>query len=369
MVRPGQDGSTQASVTGRHFALAFGRSSLYFCGHVNGSEDLLNRCRQAVLALTTSLSAAACDSTEPLPPAVFVAPASLTLEDGQSAKVTATLRNPKSRVVRWSTSNASVATVDLVGNVTALANGSAVITVKMVDDTTVTNTVPVTVTGPAIGSVIVLPANATIYVNGLSLRLSVGLRAADGRVIRGRALTYASPDASIADVTTTGIVRGRAPGGPIHVTVSAEGQTGTSRIRVAHAAELCPEITPIAFGQQISGVLALGDCEFSLDNSYVDVYELTLAAAATIQIDMTSNDVDSYIGVFQSNGTFIAEDDNSGGGRNAQVVKQLAAGKYRIWANTITGDATGAYSIVVTQRAASAAFSERPSSTSGKFRH
>jgi hypothetical protein len=306
--------------------------------------------------------------TTPLPPAVLVTPASLTLEDGQSAKVTATLRNPKSRTVRWSTSNASVATVDPVGNVTAVSNGSAVITVKMSDDTTVLNTVPVTVAGPAVGSVSVIPANATLYVNGLSLRLSVGLRAADGRVIRGRALTYASPDINIADVTTTGIVRGRAPGGPIQVTVSAEGQTGTSRIRVAHAAELCPAVTPITFGQRVNGVLALGDCEFSLDNSYVDVYEITLAAAATIQVDMTSNDVDSYIGLFESNGNFLAEDDNSGGGRNAQVVRQLSAGKYRIWANTITGDATGAYSIVVTQRAASAAFLERPSPAPGRFR-
>jgi hypothetical protein len=328
----------------------------------------LNRCRQAVLAVTTSFGAAACDSTAPSPPAVFVTPASLTLEDGQSAKVTATLRNPKSRAVRWSTSNASVATVDLVGNVTAISNGSAVITVKMADDTTVTNAVPVTVAGPAIGSVIVVPANATIYVNGLSLRLGVGLRAADGRIIRGRAVTYASPDANIADVTSTGIVRGRAPGGPIQVTVSAEGKTGISRIRVAHAAELCPEITPIAFGQRLNGVLALGDCEFSLDNSYVDVYEITLPTAATIQIDMTSNDVDSYIGLFESNGFFIGEDDNSGGGRNAQLVKQLAAGKYRIWANTITGDATGAYSIVVTQRAATASFSEKSSPTPARFR-
>jgi hypothetical protein len=341
---------------------------LYLCAFTNRSENPVNRCRQAVLALTTSLGVAACDVTTPLPPAVLVTPASLTLEDGQSAKVTATLRNPKSRTVRWSTSNASVATVDPVGNVTAVSNGSAVITVKMSDDTTVLNTVPVTVAGPAVGSVSVIPANATLYVNGLSLRLSVGLRAADGRVIRGRALTYASPDINIADVTTTGIVRGRAPGGPIQVTVSAEGQTGTSRIRVAHAAELCPAVTPITFGQRVNGVLALGDCEFSLDNSYVDVYEITLAAAATIQVDMTSNDVDSYIGLFESNGNFLAEDDNSGGGRNAQVVRQLSAGKYRIWANTITGDATGAYSIVVTQRAASAAFSERPSPAPGRFR-
>jgi serine protease Do len=99
------------------------------------------------------------------------------------------------------------------------------------------------------------------------------------------------------------------------------------------------------------------------------VFEITLATATTIQIDMTSDDVDSYIGLFESNGVFIGEDDNSGGGRNSQLVKQLAAGKYRIWANTITGGATGAYSIVVTPRASSAGFSDRPTPRPGRFRN
>jgi hypothetical protein len=122
------------------------------------------------------------------------------------------------------------------------------------------------------------------------------------------------------------------------------------QVRVAYAAESCPFITALAFGQRAEGRLALGDCEFALDNSYVDVYEITLSAAATIQVDMTSTDVDSYVGLFDGGGIFLAEDDNSGGGQDARLVRQLAAGKYRIWANTITGAATGAYALVVTQR-------------------
>src|SRR5678816_4754575 len=46
--------------------------------------------RSVFFALLAGLGAVACDSTRPLPPAVFVAPATLTLEDGQSAKLTAT---------------------------------------------------------------------------------------------------------------------------------------------------------------------------------------------------------------------------------------------------------------------------------------
>ena len=290
-----------------------------------------------------------CDSTKPLPPAVFVEPSSLTIEDGQAIKLTAKLRNPKTRSVQWSTSNAAVATVDLVGTVTGVTNGSANVFVKMEDDTSVFAMVPVTVVGPAVANVILSPAVATVYV-GFSLRLTAQLRASDGRTIRGRPITWTSPDAGIAEVSATGLVRGRGPGGPITVTATSEGRTATSVVRVAHAAEACPFVTALAFGQRTDGRLALGDCELSLDDSYVDVYEITLPSAATVQVDMASGDFDSYIGLFDSLGGFIAEDDNSGGGKNAQIVRQLAAGKYRVWANTLSGSTTGAYSVTVVQR-------------------
>jgi len=219
----------------------------------------------------------------------------------------------------------------------------------MVDDSTVFAMVPVTVVGPAVSSVSLTPPAPTVYV-GFSLRMSVQLRSADGRVIRGRAITWATPDVTIADVTTTGVVRGRAPGGPIALTATVEGKTATAQVRVAHAAEACPFVTALTFGQRVDGRLSLGDCELSLDDSYVDVYEITLPAAATVQVDMVSAEFDSYIGLFDATGLFLAEDDNSGGGKNAQIVRQLAAGKYRVWANTITGATSGSYSVTVVQR-------------------
>lgn len=309
------------------------------------------RCHGALLALATGLGATACKTAEPLPPAVFVDPGKLTLEDGQTAKLTATLRNPPSatRTVRWTSSNNAVATVDIAGTVTAIANGTTNIVVRVTDDTTISATVPVTVSGPAVATMTVNPASTVVYV-GLARQIAVQLRAFDGRVIRGRPITWTTPDASIADVSASGIVRGRGPGGPIAVVASSEGRSASSQVRVAYAAEICPFVTPLPLGQRVDGRLALGDCEFSVDNSFVDVYEITLTAPATIQIDMTSAELDSYIGLFEPSGLFIAEDDNSGGGRNAQIVRQLAAGKYRAWANTITGQVTGAYSFIVTQR-------------------
>jgi hypothetical protein len=280
---------------------------------------------------------------------VFLEPTSLTLEDGQTAKISAKLRNPKARTVRWSSSNPAVATVDAAGNVTGVINGTATITAKMTDDSTVTSTVPVTVSGPPVGTVTLNPATATVYV-GLALRFTPQLRTLDGRVIRGRTVTWSTADAAIADVSAQGTVRGRAPGGPIAIVASSEGRSDTSLVRVAHIAELCPFVAQLTLGQRVEGRLTLGDCEFSLDDSYVDVYEITIQTQATLQIDMISSEIDSYIGFFNGNGVFLAEDDNSGGDRNSRLVTApLDPGKYRIWANS-AGATVGAYALTVTQR-------------------
>ena len=305
--------------------------------------------RWAILATATSLVAGGCDSTKPLPPAVFVQPAKLTIEDGRSAKLSAVLRNPKTRNVTWSSSSPSVATVDPTGTVVGVTNGTTTVTVRMADDTTIAAAVPVTVSGPAVATITLVPASAVVYV-GLARQISAQLRASDGRIIRGRAVTWRSPDATIAEVTASGVVRGRGPGGPIALVASSEGRSASAQIRVAYAAEVCPFATPVTIGERIEAQLSLGDCEFTVDNSYVDVYELTLAAPATVAIDMVSAEVDSYLGLFDATGVYIAEDDNSGGSRNAQLVRSLPAGKYRIWANTILGGIGGAYIIAVSQR-------------------
>jgi len=305
--------------------------------------------RFALRALAVGSALLGCDSTRPLPPAVLVEPAKLTLEDGQTALVTARLRNPTTRTVTWSSSNRAVATVDNVGDVTGVTNGTANIVVRMTDDTTISATVPVTVSGPPVATVTVVPAAPIVYV-GFPRQLFVQLRSATGRSLRGRTVTWTTPDPSTIDVSAGGVARGRAPGGPLTVVASSEGRTGSTQVRVAYAAEVCPFVKTLAVGERVDGTLALGDCEYSFDDSYVDIYEITLPTPGTIQVDMTSSDVDCYLGLFEAGGLFLAEDDNSGGGRNARIERQVPAGKYRVWANTLSGSVTGSYSLVVSQR-------------------
>ena len=305
--------------------------------------------RFALLALTIGSGIEACDSTRPRPPAVFVEPARLTLQDGQTATLTAKLRNPTTRTVTWSSSNREVATVDAAGDVTGVTNGTASVVVRMTDDTTISTTVPVTVSGPAVATVTVSPEAPIVYV-GFARQLFVQLRSANGRRIRGRAVTWTTPDRTVVDVSADGVLRGVAPAGPLTVVASSEGRTGSTQVRVAYAAEVCPFVRALPLGQRADGTLALGDCEYSFDDSYVDIYEITLPVAGMIQVDMTSGDLDSYLGLFEAGGVLLAEDDNSGGGRNARIERQVPAGTYRVWANSLSGSVTGTYSLVVSQR-------------------
>src|SRR5262249_17480492 len=146
-----------------------------------------------------------------------------------------------------------------------------------------------------------------VYV-GFARQLFVQLRSATGRSIRGRTVTWTTPDARVVDVSAAGIARGRAPGGPLTGVGSSEGRTGGRQVRGRYAAEVCPFVATLALGQRADGTLALGDCEYSFDGSYVDIYEITMPADGTIQVDMTSGDVDSYLGLFEAGGLLLAED-------------------------------------------------------------
>ena len=80
---------------------------------------------------------------------VSLEPPTLSLVEGASAKLNATVSPPDAtnKTVAWSSSNEAAATVDASGNVTAVKEGSAVITVKTASSAK-TATCAVTVTAP-----------------------------------------------------------------------------------------------------------------------------------------------------------------------------------------------------------------------------
>lgn len=147
------------------------------------------------------------------PASVTTEPTSLTFSAlGDSARIVATVRNAagfpiQGIPVTFSTTNAAVARVSASGWVTSTGAGVANITAR---GDTVSATVPVTVAQtPAV--LVLAPKSGTVAI-GAVLQLSASGTDRNGYAIAGLTPTWTTLDASVAEVSQTGVVSGKALG-------------------------------------------------------------------------------------------------------------------------------------------------------------
>jgi hypothetical protein len=282
---------------------------------------------------------------------VSVSPASSSLTPGAAVQLSATTRDAAGntlagRVVGWSTSNNAVATVSTAGLVTAVSVGGPV-TITATSEGQM-GTASVTVVAPIATTVSVSPS-ATAVSSGGTTPLTAVVRDQNNVIMTGQAPTWTTSDAAIATVSPTGIVTGVAPGGPVTITATVAGKSGTASVTVTSSP--CDASTPIAIGQILNGTLSTSDCALQ-DGSFMDQYQITITAGGRLQFDVSSASFDAYLILFQRNpdGSTVAvgADDNSGGGTNARLTRNVAAGEtYVIGANSLLANATGAYTVSV----------------------
>lgn len=107
----------------------------------------------------------------------------------------------------------------------------------------------------------------------------------------------------------------------------------------------CSSLPAITVGQSIDGELTTSDPVF--EGNYFDLYGLTLDASTEVRIDLTSRSIDAYLFLYESDGTYIDEDDDGGADLDASLTTTLPAGCYRIEATSYFGDETGPYTLSV----------------------
>jgi hypothetical protein len=82
------------------------------------------------------------------------------------------------------------------------------------------------------------------------------------------------------------------------------------------------------------------------DGSYYKPYKFVGKSNQSIAIEMRSNEVDSFLALFDPKGMKIAEDDDSGGKKDAQIkVKLPISGTYTIYANSYALGEIGRFSL------------------------
>src|SRR5882672_2272045 len=171
---------------------------------------------------------------------VTVSPASASIQQGQTVQLTATPKDANGtaltgRVVTWSSSNTSVASVNAGGLVTSGVAGSATITATSEGQS---GTSAITVTTVPVASVTVSPASASVP-EGQTVQLTATPKSANGNPLTGRTITWSSSNTSVATVSSSGLASGVVAGSAT-ITATSEGQSGSSAITVTPPASTCP---------------------------------------------------------------------------------------------------------------------------------
>ena len=165
---------------------------------------------------------------------VTVTPSSATIVVGQGLQLTATARNSSGTVIpsasfTWITSDASRATVSQSGLATGASPGGPVAISATSQGQSGESSV--TVVAAPVASVTVSPGSVSV-VAGQTVQLTATTRDANGNVLTGRVVTWATNNPARATVNGSGLVTGVAAGSAATITATSEGQSGTSSVTV-----------------------------------------------------------------------------------------------------------------------------------------
>ena len=99
---------------------------------------------------------------------------------------------------------------------------------------------------------------------------------------------------------------------------------------------------------EVKGKLADNDPkDASKNESYCKIYTIKLEAGKTYQVDCKS-DWDNWLRIEDAKGKQLAEDDDSGGGTDAQILFECkTAGEYRIIVTSFDAATTGDFTVTV----------------------
>jgi uncharacterized protein YjdB len=168
----------------------------------------------------------------PVPVAtVTVSPSTSSVVIGSTTQLSAALTDASGntlsgRVISWSSSQTTIATVSPTGVVTGVSGGTAAIT-AMSEGRVGTATVNVVASG--VRTVTVTPSTATISVLG-SVSLTATVRDPSGAIL-STPVTWSTSNALIAGVSSNGTVSGLLPG-TATITAKSGSATGTAAITV-----------------------------------------------------------------------------------------------------------------------------------------
>ncbi|WP_169513355.1 Ig-like domain-containing protein [Flexithrix dorotheae] len=153
---------------------------------------------------------------------IAISPTSLSLEPGQTSQLTATVNpsNASNTAVSWSSSNTSVATVNAGGLVTAVADGTASITVTSADrGFTASSSISVSTTNIPVTGLEVSPTILNLE-EGQTSQLVATISPTNAT---NQSVSWSSSNTSVASVNSSGLVTAVTEGSTTITATSSDG--------------------------------------------------------------------------------------------------------------------------------------------------
>ncbi len=205
--------------------------------------------RWRALALAIAIGIAACSgsptsstTTPPPPPpsvaSVKVTPATSSVAVGATIQLSAAPLAAdgtalSGQTITWSSANAAIATVSNSGVVTGVTTGGPVTISASAGG--VSGAASITVTPAGVASVAVTPISATVAV-GAAVSLTATPLDTHGNALTGHVVTWTTGNAAVATVSSAGVVTGVAAGGPVTISATSDGISGTASVAVVSVA-------------------------------------------------------------------------------------------------------------------------------------
>jgi uncharacterized protein YjdB len=220
---------------------------------------------------------------------VAVTPSSSTIGTGGTVPLTATTRDVDGntltgRVISWSSSNTSVATVSATGVVTGVAAGAAVVSATS-EGVSGSATLTVTAPPPApVTTVTITPPSVSIAV-GATAPLSVTTKDGQGNTLVGRVVVWSSSDQTVATVSASGVVTGVSIGAAV-IKATSEGVSSSITATVTPKPVVTVVITPPGGAVCVGAFLQLAASPRDIDGNpltgRVVVWTTSSSALATV---------------------------------------------------------------------------------------
>ena len=215
---------------------------------------------------------------------VAVSTVTTTLSLGRTTQSTVVVRDGNgsvltNRVVVWSSSNGSVATVDASGLVQSTGLGTVTITATSEGRT---GSVIITVIPPPVTSVVVSAPSTTLQPT-VTTQAAAVLRDVDGNVLSGRIIVWTSSAPATATVSASGLVSAVASGATT-ITATSEGVSSSITITVPAVATVTVTApsTNLQPTQTTQGTAALVDAGSNPTLNRVVTWATSAPAVATV---------------------------------------------------------------------------------------